>query len=184
MKRVTASVALISLLCLAVPQVSDAHSSGAPESAGFTTGAPDCQVRFHNLSRYKSNSWSRVFRDREVAPALKGLLKNNYRTLVESLKRVNYPEDSLSLVDEKGVLRLEGGVPGLYTIMEAILIVEPCGNIYTAMLDRGERILYFTNDREYTGKLPPAIEEWRTRLESARSSPVNKPQLSVVFKSQ
>jgi hypothetical protein len=183
MKRVTITVALISLLCFAVPRVSDAQSSGA-QGAGRKSGTPDCQVRFHNLSRYKGNSWSRVFRDGEVAPALKGLLKNDYRKLVESLKRVNYPEDSLSLVDGNGVLRLEGGAPGLYTIMEAILIVEPCGNIYTAILDEGERIIYFTNDSEYQGKLPRAIEEWRTRLESARSNPINKPQLPVLFKSQ
>ena len=183
MKRLSIIAALISLLCFAMPRVSDAQSSGA-QGDSRKSRTPDCQVRFHNLNRYKGNSWSRVFRDREVAPALKGLLKNDYRTLVESLKRVNYPEDSLSLVDDRGVLRLEGGVPGLYTIMEAILIVEPCGNIYTAMLDEGERILYFTNDREYQGKLPTAIEEWRTRLESVRSNPVNKPQLPVLFKSQ
>ena len=184
MKRVSAIIALISLVCFAMPQVSEARSSEA-QRTGRKSATPDCQVRFHNLSRYKGNSWSRVFRDREVVPALKGLLKNDYRTLVESLKRVNYPEDSLSLVDDRGVLRLEGGVPGLYTIMEAILIIEPCGNIYSAMLDdEGERILYFTNDREYTGKLLPAIEEWRTRLEGVRSSPVKKPQLPVLFKSQ
>lgn len=184
MKRVSAIVVvLISLVCFVLPQASKAQSSGA-HSADVKPGAPDCQVRFHNLNRYRGDSWSGVFKDREVAPALKRLLKNNYRTLVESLKRVSYPEDSLSLVDDRGVLRLEGGVPGLYTIMEAILIVEPCGNIYTAMLDEGERILYFTNDREYTGKLPPAIEEWRTRLEGVRSSPASKPQLPVLFKSQ
>ena len=45
--------------------------------------------------------------------------------------------DSLSFVDRKGVLILRGFVPGLFTIMEAMLIVEPCGNIYTAILDDG-----------------------------------------------
>jgi hypothetical protein len=183
MKRVNTVIALIWLLCFAAPQVSSARTSWRQGTAGKAVSS-DCVVRFHNLGRYRGDRWSRVFRDREVAPALKGLLKNEYRKLVDSLERVNYPEDSLSLVDSRGVLRLEGGVPGLYTIREAILIVEPCGNIYAAILDQGERILYFTNDREYTGRLPPAIEDWRARTERARSSPVSKPELPVVFKNQ
>jgi hypothetical protein len=182
MKKISTIIALISLLCFVVPQVASAQSKRSQRAATKTNDL-NCEIKFHNLSRYKGNSWSRVFRDREVAPALKGLLKKNYRKLIDSLKSVDYP-DSLSFVDHKGVLRLKGGVPGLYTIMEAILIVEPCGNIYAAILDQGERILYFTSDREYAGELPPAIEEWRTSLEGARSSPVSKPQLPIVFKSR
>ena len=75
-------------------------------------------------------------------------------------------------------------MPGLYTITEAILVVEPCGHIYTAILDQGERILYFTNDGEYTGTLHPSIEGWRKRLESSRSSPVSKPELPIDFKNR
>jgi len=183
MKRVLTIVAFISLLSLVMPQVSSARS-GWRQRADEKAVTPDCVVRFRNLGRYKGDGWSRVFRDREVAPALKALLKNEYQKLVGSLERVNYPEDSLSYVDSRGALRLEGGVPGLYTIKEAILIVEPCGNIYAAILDQGERILYFTNDKESTGKLPPAIEDWRTRIERARSNPVSKPELPVVFKSR
>jgi hypothetical protein len=35
------------------------------------------------------------------------------------------------------VLTLRGFLPGLFTIMEAMLIVEPCGKIYAAILDEG-----------------------------------------------
>ena len=182
MKKIFTIIALISLLCFTVPQVSSAQSKRSQRAATKTNNL-NCVVKFHNLGRYKGNSWSRVFRDREVAPVLKGLLKNDYRKLADSLKSVDYP-DSLSFVDNKGVLRLKGGVPGLYTIMEAILIVEPCGNIYVAILDQGERILYFTNDGEYTGKLPPAIEEWRAGLERARSSTSSQPELPILFKSR
>jgi hypothetical protein len=38
--------------------------------------------------------------------------------------QTNYPENSLSLIDPKGVLTLRGFVPGLGTIMEAMLVVE------------------------------------------------------------
>jgi hypothetical protein len=182
MKKVFACVALITLVCFATPQASSARSERSPKAAA-KTDKPNCAVKFHNLARYKGEGWSRVFKDREVAPALKALLKTDYRNLVESLKNVEYP-DSLSFVDKNGVLSLAGGVPGLRTIMEAVLIVEPCGNIYAAILDQGERILYFTNDKEKTGKLPPAIEEWRQRLESSRSSTGSKPELPVLFKSR
>ena len=182
MKQVSAVITLILLCCVSAPQASSTQSKRS-QSAAKKAVSFNCQVKFHNLNRYKGNGWSRVFRDREVAPALKALLKNDYRKLLDSLKSADYP-DSLSFVDDKGVLKLEGGVPGLYTITEAILIAEPCGHIYTAILDQGERILYFTNDGEYTGTLPPAIEEWRKRLESSRSSPVSKPELPIDFKNR
>jgi hypothetical protein len=182
MKQVSAFITLVLLLCMIAPQASSAQSKRSQRTAKKAVGF-NCRVKFHNLSRYKGNGWSRVFRDREVAPILKALLKNDYRKLPDSLKSANYP-DSLSFVDGQGVLKLEGGVPGLYTITEAILVVEPCGHIYAAILDQGERILYFTNDREYTGTLPPAIEEWRKRLESSRSNPASKPELPIDFKNR
>lgn len=141
------------------------------------------QVKFANLSSYKSERWWRVFSDRQIGPALRNLLLSDYGTLKESLKEVSYPEDSLSYLDKDGVLTLEGGVPGLHTIMEAKLIIEPCGNIYASILDEGERFLYFSNDQKYLDKLPPAIEQWRIKIESLRSQPTAVPKLPVVFKS-
>lgn len=144
----------------------------------------NCAIKFHTLSRYKDDRWSTIFRDREVAPALRSLLKKDYGLLRESLERVNYPEDSDSFMDKNGVLTLEGGVKGLYTIMEAKLIIEPCGNIYAAILDTGERFLYFTNDRKHIDKLPSAIEEWRVGVESRKSQPSEVPKLPIVFKNK
>jgi hypothetical protein len=136
------------------------------------------------LSRYKSDWWSRIFSDREVAPALRALLKSDYRLLKASLDQAIYPEDSDFFMDKNGVLTLQGGVKGLYTIMEAKLIIEPCGNIYAAILDTGERFLYFTNDQKYIDKLPPAIEEWRSNVESRRSQLREEPKLPIVFKNK
>ena len=139
-------------------------------------------IKFHNLNRYKHN-WSKVFRDKEVAPVLRRLLKNDYRLLIWSLKSVSYPENSLSYVDRKGVLALRGFVPGLGTIMEALLVVEPCGNIYAGILDR-DRFLYFSNDKEYIERLSPVIEQWRAGIEQLRSQFERTPELPVVFKSK
>src|SRR5215813_1299386 len=141
------------------------------------------QPKFHNLVRYKGQRWSRVFSDPEVAPTLKALLKTSEKTLRESLKEATYPDDSLSYVDKSGVLTLEGGVPGLYTIMEARLVIEPCGNIYAAILENGERFLYFTNDRQQTDRLPPAFDQWRRKIEQRRSETREVPELPVVMKS-
>ena len=154
-------------------------------SSGLNAQAskPPCaNFKFHNLNRYKHN-WSKVFRDKEVAPVLRRLLKNDYRLLIWSLKSVSYPEDSLSYVDRKGVLTLRGFVPGLGTIMEALLVVEPCGNIYAGILDR-DRFLYFSNDKEYIDRLSPIIEQWRTGIEQLRSQFERTPELPVVFKSK
>lgn len=148
-------------------------------------GQPHCaKVKFHRLNQYKNKGWARVFRDREVTRVLRPLLGKDYRLLIESMQQVSYPEDSLSLVDRKGVLTLRGFVPGLFTITEAMLIVEPCGNIYAAILDQGERFLYFSNDKEYIDRLPAAIDQWRNSIEEVRSRPERKAPLPIVFKSK
>jgi hypothetical protein len=157
-----------------------------PSSTAATTH-PACEVKFHNLGRYKQERWGRVFRDREVAPVLKSLLGKDYHKLIDSMNQASYPEDpkdSLSFVDNKGVLTLRGFVPRLFTIMEAMLIVEPCGNVYAAILDEGKRFLYFSNDKEHVERMPAAIEQWRSGIEKARSGFEKKPELPVVFKSK
>jgi len=172
---------IVSMFCVTFNSASPAQSTRSQPPLSKASNAK-CAIRFHTLSRYKGNRWSTIFRDREVAPALRTLLKRDYGLLKESLDQVTYPEDSDSFMDKNGVLTLEGGVKGLYTMMEAALIIEPCGNIYAVILDEGKRFLYFSNDQKYIDKLPPAIEEWRIGVESRRSQPTEVPILPVVFK--
>ena len=174
---------IVSVFCFACHSASSAQSARSTDSASKVSDG-SCAIKFHSLSRYKGERWSRVFFDRDVAPTLKALLKRDYGLLKESLKEVSYPEDSLSYLDKNGVLTLQGGVPGLYTIMEAKLVIEPCGNIYAAILDEGKRFLFFTNDQKYLGKLPPAIEQWITRIESLRGDSGEVPKLPIVFKNK
>ncbi len=175
---------IMSMLCFASHSAFSARSTKSPTPVSKPRNTNCAEIKFHTLSRYKDARWWRVISDREIAPALKALLKSDYQKLKESLKQVSYPEDSLSYVDKNGVLTFEGGVPGLYTIMEAKLIIEPCGNIYAAMLDKGERFLYFTNDQKYIAELPPAIEQWRIRIESSRSQFREVPKLPVVLRNK
>ena len=177
------TILMLSMFCFLPLSLSTAQSTKSRTSFSKASNA-GCEIKFHSLSRYKSNGWSRIFSDREVAPALRTLLKSDYRLLKESLKQPVQPEDSDSFMNKNGVLTLEGGVEGLYTLMEAKLIVEPCGNIYAAILDNGERFLSFSNDQKYVDKLPPAIEQWRAGIESRRSQPSEVPKLPVVFKSK
>lgn len=172
------------MFCFATDSALSAQSSESKAPASKASKANCAAIKFHALSRYKGEQWWKVFSDREIAPALRALLKSDFGQLKESLKEVSYPENSLSYLDKNGVLTFEGGVPGLYTIMEAKLIIEPCGNIYAAILDDGKRFLYFTNDQKYINKLPPAIEQWRIKIESSRSQPSEVPKLPIVFKNK
>jgi hypothetical protein len=174
---------LISILCFASYSALPAQSTRSRAPVRKASSAR-CATKFHTLSKYESDWWSKIYSDREVAPALKRLLKSDYGLLRESLKHPAYPGDSDSFRDKNGVLTLEGGVKGLYTIMEAKLIVEPCGNIYAAILDGGKQFLFFTNDQKYIDRLPPAIEEWRVGVESRRSQPSEVPKLPVVFRNK
>jgi len=175
---------LTAIFCLATCPASAGQTNGSQARGGSASNRDCAAIKFHTLNKYKGERWWQVFTDREIAPALRTLLRGDYGTLKESLKEVSYPEDSLSYLDKNGVLTLAGGVPNLYTIMEAELIIEPCGNIYAAILDGGERFLYFTNDRKYIDKLPPAVEQWRVKIEAARSRPAAAPRLPVIFKSK
>jgi len=172
------------MFCFGSLSALSARSTKLQAPVSKVSNADCAAIKFHTLSRYKGERWSRVFSDREVAPVLRTLLKNDYGLLKESLKEVSYPEDSLSYLDKSGALTFEGGVPGLYTIMEAKLIIEPCGNIYALILDEGKRFLYFTNDQKNVDKLPSAIDEWRIEVESRRSQPTEVPKLPMVFKNK
>lgn len=57
-----------------------------------------------------------------------------------------------------------GGVAGLYTIMESIVMCDDRGQMWTAFIDN-DCVRYFTNvlgDRE---RLPPTLEDWRTSFQ-------------------
>lgn len=71
-----------------------------------------------------------------------------------------YYDDNANKNDNKII---KGGVPGLYTTYEAILIVNQADDIWGAFLDV-EKVYYFTTVAMYKNKMPDAIEEWRTNF--------------------
>lgn len=56
-----------------------------------------------------------------------------------------------------------GGVRGLYTIMEGILMHGPGGELWVAFIDN-EIVRYFTTQSEWKNELPKTIEVWRERF--------------------
>jgi hypothetical protein len=130
-------------------------------------------IQFPNLGKYKgaSPNLKALFKDIQITTALRQLLKRDYQKLIDNLENVDIIEP---LVNKDGILIVSGGVSGAYTIAEAIFIIEPRGHIYAAILDDGDRVLYFTNDTSLKDKLPPAIEEWRERFK----------EVAVVYRSK
>lgn len=56
-----------------------------------------------------------------------------------------------------------GGVAGLYTLMESILMVGDRGELWCAYID-DDKVRYFTNTLEWVASLPKTIEEWSSRF--------------------
>lgn len=57
-----------------------------------------------------------------------------------------------------------GGVAGLYTLMESILMVGDRGELWCAYID-DDKVRYFTNTIEWGASLPKTIEEWSSRFD-------------------
>ena len=60
-----------------------------------------------------------------------------------------------------------GGVRGLYTIMEGIIMRGENGQLWIAFID-DEEVRYFTTENEYRHKLPKTIENWRGRFKEKK----------------
>ncbi|MFT0876244.1 hypothetical protein VRZ08_06750 [Rhodopseudomonas sp. G2_2311] len=57
-----------------------------------------------------------------------------------------------------------GGIRGLHTIMEGIIMRGERGQLWAAYID-DDVLRYFTTEREYQSKLPSTFERWRERFE-------------------
>lgn len=58
---------------------------------------------------------------------------------------------------------IKAGVPGLYTIYEAILIINKNNSFIGAFLDV-DKVYYFNSENNFKATLPKVIEEWRTNF--------------------
>ena len=66
-------------------------------------------------------------------------------------------------LEEEPVNVVWGGVAGLYTEMESIVMFNHVGKMWTAHID-GDVVRYFTNVPEDRARLPVTIEKWRANF--------------------
>lgn len=116
---------------------------------------------FENLSKFNDDNEA-LFQDKGIQVALKAVLRADYGKLTERMQEI----DIEPVEGKDGVLRVYGGIPGLYTIAEAAFIVEPYGRVYVAILDKGERLLYYTNDKSRTSQMPEEFKKWSERFDA------------------
>jgi hypothetical protein len=95
-----------------------------------------------------------------------------YKGLTDCFQSVSVAEN----LDPFSATVTSGGVRGLYTIMEGILMRGTGEQLWVAYID-GDEVRYFTTEHEYKTKLPVTIERWRERFSDRRvvfDSPVHR----------
>lgn len=93
--------------------------------------------------------------------AIQQLLGDDYGSLVENMQMVNTDGEKYGLKD---ALLYEGGVRGMYTINEGIILIEPSDLYYVANIIDGRKVKFYTNDPAYREVLPSVINQWRGRF--------------------
>lgn len=81
-----------------------------------------------------------------------------YEDFVDSMQSIFLPEEG----SDRSYLVYTGGVRGLYTIKEAI-IIKGFGKLWAAFID-DEEVIYFTNSSRWIDKPPSEFDEWRSRF--------------------
>jgi hypothetical protein len=100
-----------------------------------------------------------VLQNDEQEQAFSRLAGKDYDLFLESFQLIAEKDD----LDNFGASVHSGGVRGLFTIVEAIVMVGSQGKIWAAVID-DEAVKYFTNDPDYAARLPKTIESWRERF--------------------
>ena len=87
------------------------------------------------------------------------LVGNAYDAFTSSFQMVSGEKDA----DGLGAKVASGAVRGMFTVVEAIVMSRPDGKVYAAVID-GDVVKYFSNDPDFTNKLPKTIAAWRERF--------------------
>ncbi|MDR3518700.1 MAG: hypothetical protein P4M00_23120 [Azospirillaceae bacterium] len=87
---------------------------------------------------------------------LYGIMGKYYKKLQDSFQQMGETEDLDCLSAEVSV----GGVKGLYTIIEAIVMKAESGHLWAAVID-DDCVRYFTTHPSYKSVIPETIDHWR-----------------------
>lgn len=92
---------------------------------------------------------------------LKRLTRNYFETFINNFQQISSEKDEFN----SEITVIQGGVKGLYTIMESIIALDKFGNIWCACLDpEFDIVRYFTNTSEVEQSKPVSIAEWLSRF--------------------
>jgi uncharacterized protein len=91
--------------------------------------------------------------------AFKQLVGKDYPLFAETFQLINEEQD----LDGLQARVYSAGVKGMFTLMEAILMVCPDGSLLAAVID-DDKVKYFSSHPQYKTRLPKTIEQWRSRF--------------------
>lgn len=92
---------------------------------------------------------------------LRQLAGDDYQQFVDSFQLTSDVDD----LDKLGAKGVSGGVRGLFTEMEAIVLYRPDGKMWAAVIDSDSgSVKYFTNDPGWAKKLPKTFDQWRANF--------------------
>ncbi len=89
--------------------------------------------------------------------ALTQLIGKNQSLFKEMLQTVTEEEDT----DGMNAKVITGAVPGLFTIMECIIMITPKNEVMAAVI-KDEEVWFFTNSPKFVYELPATVENWRS----------------------
>lgn len=97
---------------------------------------------------------------------VQSLVGNDYDRLVKNMQNAHPSMDKYGLED---TFVIEGGVAGMYTFMEGIIIMDPfnhysVGNLISNPGSDKTILRVYTNDPTYKESMHPVIDTWRSRF--------------------
>ncbi|MFB9127596.1 hypothetical protein E2553_41550 [Paraburkholderia dipogonis] len=115
------------------------------------------RAHFSGEFRWEPEPWfERGYLNELELARLYGLVGEGMNTLKECTADTSEERAT----DDESVRAIRGGVAGLYTIMESIVMVDDDGRMWVAYID-GTVVRYFTNVAQDRRQLPATIEAWR-----------------------
>ena len=105
-----------------------------------------------------------IFKNDNEINVFQRLVGDNYVKLFTDSFQLVFREDDAEKLNARVYT---GGVTGLYTISEGIIIIGSPNRIWAAAID-GDVVRYFTNVSDYTNRLPKTIEKWRERFQDKK----------------
>jgi hypothetical protein len=120
------------------------------------------RARFYGrFVRARDNLFDRGVLDEIGLAKLFSITGRFYFALTRCFQQVSEPQSDDELAADTTV----GGIPGLFTISEGIVMRGREGQLSVAYVDAKDDVVrYFTTERQYSRTLPKIIDKWRERF--------------------